>query len=48
VLPGKIIGKDSIVSAGSLVSTNIPEGVLAGGVPARVLRDNPYLKKKSR
>ncbi len=48
VLPGKIIGKDSIVSAASLVSTDIPEGVLAGGVPARVIRDNPFLKKKSR
>ncbi len=48
VLPGKIIGKDSIVSAASLVSTDIPEGVLAGGVPARVIRDNPFLKKQSR
>jgi UDP-3-O-[3-hydroxymyristoyl] glucosamine N-acyltransferase len=46
VLPGKTIGKDSIVSAGSLVSTNIPDGVLAGGVPARVIRGNPFLKKK--
>jgi UDP-3-O-[3-hydroxymyristoyl] glucosamine N-acyltransferase len=48
VLPGKSIGKDSIVSAASLVSTDIPEGVLAAGVPARVIRDNPFLNRKSR
>lgn len=45
ILPAKTIGKNSIVSAGSVVSTNIPEGVLAGGFPARVIRDNPFLKK---
>jgi acetyltransferase-like isoleucine patch superfamily enzyme len=46
VLPGKTIGRDAIVAAASLVSTNIPDRTLAGGSPARVIRDNPYLKGK--
>ena len=38
VLPGSKIGKGSVVSAGSIVSGEIPPGVVAGGIPARVLR----------
>lgn len=32
------IGKNSIISAGSLVTRRVPPNVIAGGVPARVLR----------
>lgn len=46
ILPGKKIGSDSTISAGSVVSINIPAGVLAGGYPARVIRDNPFLKRR--
>ncbi|HVJ16535.1 MAG TPA: HAD-IIIC family phosphatase [Polyangiaceae bacterium] len=38
VLPGARIGKGSVITAGSIVSGEIPEGVLAGGIPARVVR----------
>jgi FkbH-like protein len=38
VLPGARIGKGSVITAGSIVSGEIPDGVVAGGIPARVLR----------
>ena len=38
VLPGTKIGAGSVITAGSVVSGEIPAGVVAGGVPARVLR----------
>jgi maltose O-acetyltransferase len=41
VLPGSTIGNGSVITAGSIVSGDIPPGVVAGGVPARVLRKIP-------
>lgn len=38
VLPGVTIGKDSVVGAGSVVTSDIPPGVVAAGVPAKVIR----------
>jgi len=38
VLPGVIIGENSIIGAHSLVNTNIPANVIAYGVPAKVIR----------
>ncbi len=38
VLPGSKIGAGSVVTAGSVVSGEIPPGVVAGGAPARALR----------
>ena len=38
VLKGVSIGDNSIISAGSIVNTDIPANVLAGGNPARVIR----------
>jgi acetyltransferase-like isoleucine patch superfamily enzyme len=38
VLPGVRIGADSVITAGSVVAEDIPPGVIAGGIPARVLR----------
>lgn len=38
VLKGVRIGTGSVVGAGSVVTGNIPGGVVAAGVPARVLR----------
>jgi maltose O-acetyltransferase len=38
VLKGVTIGKGSVIAAGSVVSHDVPPGVLAGGVPARVVR----------
>ncbi|MBS2021592.1 MAG: HAD-IIIC family phosphatase [Deltaproteobacteria bacterium] len=37
VLPGAKIGSRSVITAGSVVSGEIPEGVVAGGIPARVM-----------
>ena len=38
VLKGVTIGNGSVIAAGSVVTRSIPAGVVAGGVPARVLR----------
>jgi HAD superfamily phosphatase (TIGR01681 family) len=38
VLPGARIGAGAVVTAGSIVSGDIPAGAVAGGIPARVLR----------
>ena len=38
VLPGASIGDGSVITTGSIVSGEIPPGVVAGGIPARVLR----------
>ncbi len=39
VCPGVSIGPDSAVGAGSVVTRDIPAGVLAVGTPARVVRE---------
>jgi maltose O-acetyltransferase len=39
VLPGVTIGDDSVVGAGSVVTKDVPAGVLAVGNPARVVRE---------
>lgn len=38
VLPGVTIGDDSTIGAGSVVSRDIPSGVVAAGNPCRVIR----------
>lgn len=38
VCPGVRIGEDTVVGAGAVVTTDLPAGVLAAGVPARVVR----------
>ena len=38
VLPGARIGARAVIAAGSVVSGEIPAGVVAGGIPVRVLR----------
>jgi maltose O-acetyltransferase len=39
VCPGVTIGEDTVVGAGAVVTRNLPAGVVAVGVPARVLRE---------
>lgn len=39
VLPGVSIGDDSIIGAGSVVTRDVPSGVLAVGNPCRVVRE---------
>ena len=38
VMAGVTIGKGTVVAAGSVVTKDLPSGVLAGGVPARVIK----------
>jgi maltose O-acetyltransferase len=38
VCPGVAIGADTVVGAGAVVASDLPPGVLAVGVPARVVR----------
>jgi acetyltransferase-like isoleucine patch superfamily enzyme len=38
VLKGVTIGKGSVIASGSVVTKDVPAGVLAGGVPARVIK----------
>jgi acetyltransferase-like isoleucine patch superfamily enzyme len=41
ILPGKVIGPDGMAAAGSVVTRDVPEGVIVSGNPARVLRPVP-------
>ena len=38
VLPGVTIGRGSIIAAGSVVTKDVPEYALMGGVPAKLIR----------
>lgn len=39
VIPGRTIGEGSVVGAGAAVVRDLPAGIIATGVPARVVRD---------
>ena len=38
ILPGVTIGDGSVIGAGSVVTKDLPSGVIAVGVPCRVMR----------
>jgi len=42
LLPGIVIGENSLVGAGSVVTKDIPDGVIVSGNPARVMRNVHY------
>jgi len=48
ILPGVTIGKGAIVAAGAVVSRNVPDFTMVGGVPAKIIgeRKNKSLKYK--
>ncbi|NOT22163.1 MAG: acyltransferase [Nitrospiraceae bacterium] len=39
ILPGVTIGENSVIGAGSVVTKSVPDGVVAVGNPARVIRE---------
>jgi acetyltransferase-like isoleucine patch superfamily enzyme len=39
ILPGVTIGNRCVIGAGSVVKENVPEGSVAAGVPAKVLKE---------
>jgi serine acetyltransferase len=39
VMPGVRIGRGTVVAAGSVVTKDLPAGVIAGGMPAKVIRE---------
>lgn len=39
ILPGVTIGKNSIVAAGAVVSKNVPDNSIVGGVPAKFIKN---------
>jgi maltose O-acetyltransferase len=38
VLKGVVIGDNSVIAAGSVISSNIPCNVIAGGLPAKIIK----------
>lgn len=42
IMPGVTLGERAIIGAGSVVTKSIPDGALAAGSPAKVLRDQAY------
>ena len=46
ILYDTVIGDNVIVAAGSVVTGNIPDGTVVGGVPAKVIGDYESYKEK--
>ncbi|RKR05691.1 acetyltransferase-like isoleucine patch superfamily enzyme [Flavobacterium sp. 90] len=45
ILPGVTIGINSIVAAGAVVSRNVPDNTIVGGIPAKIIKsisENQY------
>ena len=39
ILPGVTIGENSVVAAGAVVSKDVPDNTVVGGIPARILKN---------
>lgn len=47
ICPGVTIGENSVIAAGAVVTKNVPSNVVAGGVPAKVIKElDPKLQKE--
>ena len=38
ILPGVTVGENSVVAAGAVVSKDIPDNVVVGGIPAKIIK----------
>jgi len=38
ILPGVTIGENSVIAAGAVVSKNVPDNVVVGGIPAKIIK----------
>lgn len=38
ILPGVTVGENAVVAAGAVVSKNVPDNTIVGGIPARVIK----------
>lgn len=41
IMPGVTIGENSVVAAGAVVTKNVPDNTIVGGVPAKILKQIP-------
>ena len=48
VLDGVTLGRDVVVGAGAVVTSDLPDGSVAVGVPARVVRSREAIDLKAR
>ena len=39
ILPGVTVGENSVVAAGAVVSKDVPANCVAGGIPAKVIKN---------
>lgn len=46
ILPGITIGAGSVVAAGAVVTKDVPQGVLVGGVPAKIIKSLNKLDRR--
>jgi acetyltransferase-like isoleucine patch superfamily enzyme len=38
ILPGVTVGENAVVAAGAVVSKNVPDNTIVGGIPAKVIK----------
>jgi acetyltransferase-like isoleucine patch superfamily enzyme len=39
ICPGVTIGKNAVVAAGAVVTKDVPDNVMVGGIPAKVIKN---------
>lgn len=47
ILPGVTVGENSIIAAGAVVSKDVPNNVIVGGIPAKIIKNiEPFNPQK--